>query len=38
MRPIPFESIIVSAMLEQQKEINVLRAECARLREERQAR
>jgi hypothetical protein len=38
MRPIPFESIIVSAMLEQQKEINGLRAECARLREERQAR
>jgi hypothetical protein len=38
MRPIPFESIIVSAMLEQQKEINGLRAELARLREERQAR
>jgi len=38
MRPIPFESIIVSAMLEQQKEINALRAELARFREERQAR
>jgi hypothetical protein len=38
MRPIPFESIIVSAMLEQQKEINVLQAEIARLKGERQLR
>ena len=38
MRPIPFESIIVSAMLEQQKEINALQAELTRLRQERQLR
>ncbi len=38
MRPIPFESIIVSAMLEQQKEINGLRSEIARLNERPQPR
>ena len=38
MRPIPFESIIVSAMLEQQKEINALREEIARLNERHQPR